>query len=279
MSADAGQRYALAALLAGLGTFVWATLQFSGLRLQQPNAEIRVALPIPIQIVLMAGDRYLAANWSSIRALVTETARMQEEEYRILAQVQQDGSWMNPAHEDNYYTAAAILPWNGELDAAQIILRRAATARPFDYQPAFFLAFNLMHYKGDVMAAAETLRAAATKLPDPDERLAMENLAAKWMDRSKDLAVAIGVVDAMAKQARRPDFRKYLETRSKRLRSLKQLREAAAEYVMKHGHPPSKLSQLVEAGMIDRIPADPFGFGFGIDSSGNVVLLNTVVRP
>jgi hypothetical protein len=103
----------------------------------------------------------------------------------ILGQVQKDASWLNPAHEDNYYIATAILPWEGQVDPTQVILRRATLARFFDYQPPFYYAFNQVHFKGDAFGASEWLRQAAEKLPDPEERVTLADFAARWLDRTR----------------------------------------------------------------------------------------------
>lgn len=259
-----------------LGGLIFATAQnqIGRVKRNQVNAEISVTLPLFIQVVLAGGDRYLAASWAAIRALVTETARMTRDEYRVLAEVQQDASWLNPAHEDNYYIAAAILPWEGQLDPAQVILRRASLARSYDYQPPFYYAFNLLHFKADGLAAAEWLRQAAPKLPNPDERLILENLAARWLDRTEDLDLAARIVDAMAAQTKRKDFADYLHMRSQRLRDLALLRRTAVDYANRHGAPPGDLSDLVQSGLLQKLPADPLGFGFGLDSKGVPILFN-----
>lgn len=246
---------------------------------QSVTLELQVALPLFVQVFMTAGDRYLAANLAAIRALVVTTDKMRPEDYRILAKVQQDASWLNPAHEDNYYTAAAILPWNGELDAAQTILARASQARYFDYQPAFYYAFHLLHFKADAAGASAWMRAAAEKLPNDDERLIMQNLAARWMDRAQDLDLAIRIVEAMAEQARRKDFRAYLEQRVTRLRALKALRAAAERYRERFDRPLVKLDDLVDAGLLKAIPPDPFGFGFELNKQGQLVLRTSPPQP
>lgn len=252
--------------------FVGAAERLKSVPRQSVALELQVALPLFVQVLMTAGDRHLAANLATIRALVVATDRMRPEDYRILAKVQEDASWLNPAHEDNYYIATAILPWNGEFDAAQTILARAAKARYFDYQPAFYYAFHLLQFKGDAVGASAWLREAAEKLPDDDERLIMQNLAARWMDRAQDIDLAIRVVEAMARQAKRKDFRAYLEQRVARLRALGQLRAAAEDYRRRFGRPLVKLANLVEAGLVTAIPADPFGFGFDLDPRGQIVL-------
>lgn len=261
-----------AALLTGGLVFAAAVMQFRGVQKPQVVPEIQVALPLFVQVGMAAGDRYLAANGASIRALVTSTMRMGPDEYALLARLQEDASWLNPAHEDNYYTAAAILPWNGQLDAAQNILKRATHARPHDYQPAFFYAFHLLYFGQDPVAAGDWLRRAAERLPDSDEKLAMQNYAARWIERDKDLDNAIAVVTAMARQARREDFRQYLELRVTRMQNLKLLREKAAIFAQRKGQPLRRLDELLAAHLLAEIPADPFGFGYDVSGDGKVTL-------
>ena len=257
-------------LLLLLGTLLFVSASFSLRQQKRINAspEIQVALPLFVQVFMAGGDRFLAANLGAIRALITETAKMHPDEYKILGKVQVDASWLNPAHEDNYYIAAAILPWSGQLDAAQTVLRRASLARTFDYQPAFYYAFNLLQFKDDAAGAAEWLRTAASKLPDDDERLVMENFAARWLDKADDLGLAIAVVESMAKQAKRKDFRNYLLQRAQRLRDLLALRQAAEAFRLQTGQPVQTLDQLVGAGLMAKLPVDPFGIGYALDAGG-----------
>lgn len=266
-----GWWHGLVILALALG-FVATAERLKSVPRQAVSLELQVALPLFVQVFMTAGDRYLAANLAAIRALVVETGKMRPEDYRILGKVQEDASWLNPAHEDNYYIATAILPWNGELDAAQSILARASRARPFDYQPAFFFAFHLLQFKDDPVGASAWLREAAEKLPSEEERLIMQNFAARWIDRAQDVDLAIRVVEAMARQAKRKDFRAYLEQRVLRLRSLKQLRAAADDFRGRFGRAPARLQELVDAGLVAAIPADPFGFGFDLDAGGRVIL-------
>jgi hypothetical protein len=278
MTANPGMVKWLVALLLAM-SFVATSERLKSVPRQSVDLELQVTLPLFVQVFMTAGDRFLAANLASIRALVVTTEKMRPEDYRILAKIQEDASWLNPAHEDNYYIATAILPWNGELDTAQTILARASKARPFDYQPAFYYAFHQLHFKGDAVGASAWLREAAEKLPNEEEKLIMQNFAARWIDRAGDVDLAIRVVEAMAKQARRKDFRAYLELRVTRLKSLRELRAAAASYGQRFGLQPLKLQDLVDSGLVTAIPADPFGFGFDFDKQGRIILRSTPPRP
>ena len=261
----------LAALLAAT-VFVATTERLKSAPRQTVTMEMQVALPLFVQVFMALGDRNLAANIAAIRALVADPAKMRPQQFQILGKVQEDVSWLNPAHEDNYYIAFAILGQYGELDAAQTILARATRARFFDYQPAFFYAFNQWYYKHDVVGASAWMREAAEKLSDPDQRLTMQNTAARWLDKAQDLGLAIRVVEAMAREAKRKDFRAYLEQRVVRLRMLQGLRAAAATFRERFGRVPLKLDELVTSGILPALPQDPFGFGFEFDKQGEVAL-------
>lgn len=239
---------------------------------QNVSIEMQVAMPPLAQVFLASGDRYLAANFAAIRALVVTTELMRPEDYVVLARVQSDASWLNPAHEDNYYIATAILPWNDQLAATQTILRRATLARPKDYQPAFYYGFHLIHFLGDAEGASAWVREAAEKLPREDERLIMQNFAARWMDKAKDIDLAIRVVEAMAKQSKRADFRAYLEARAKRLRTLQELRAALDTFKARNHRPPLDLKELIAANILKTPPVDPLGLGFDYDGEGKIEL-------
>lgn len=242
---------------------------------QNVHMEMRVALPLFVQVVMSMGDRYLAANLAAIRTVVADTMKMKPDEFAIQAKLQEDVAWLNPGHEDNYYVAAAILPWVGEVDAAQNVLARASHARRYDYQPAFYYGFNQLHFRGDAAGASAWLREAAEHLPEGNNRIQMQNLAAIWLDKTQDIDLAIRVVEAMAEQAKRRDFKHYLELRAQRLRGLKELRSAARLYRERYAKSPATLQDLVTSGTIPALPADPFGFGYDFDKQGEIVLRNS----
>lgn len=240
--------------------------------------EMQVALPRFVQVGLAGGDRYLAANIDGFRALVASTEHMQAENFKIQGRVQQDVAWLNPAHEDNYYIAAAILPWYGEVDAAQDVLLRAIDARPFDWQPIFYYAFNLYYFKKDPASAAQWLLKASPRATDQNDRFAIENVAARWFEKGYEPRVAIGVVESMANQSHEGGFKRYLKTRVERLRILETLQEAAVQFKSRTGQPLHDLQELVNAGLIHALPVDPFGFGYVVDKDGQPVLLNAPLR-
>jgi hypothetical protein len=233
--------------------------------------EFSVRLPVPAQVLMSVGDRYLAANLNGFRVLVAETARMRAEDYALQAGLQKDISRLNPAHEDNYYIAAAILPWGGQLETAQYVLKRAADARPFDWTPLFYYGFHLYHFYRNPAAGAEALLAGVSRAQDPQDQWALQNVAALWIERGYRLDEAAGRVEAMANAAPPGGFRKYLAIRAARLRVLDRLRNLATEFELQNGRKLASLDELVAGGLLDGIPVDPLRIGFALDTSGQPV--------
>lgn len=247
----------------------WGAVQkLSGVERTQSPAELLVSLPKSAQVLLAGGDRHLAANLSGFRVLVAATARMRQDDYAVQARLQQDISWFNPAHEDNYYIAANILPWNGHLDAAQKVLRRAVVARTNDWQPAFYLGFHYYHFLKDPAEGARWLMIGAPRATSQQDGWSLDSLAAQWLEKGYKTATAAGMVDAMAENAPVGAFRNYLKDRARRLHDLARLREQAAIYRERVGKPPATLDDLLTAGLINRIPEDPLGEGFSLDGEG-----------
>lgn len=234
------------------------------------DSRLSVAMPLPAQIVLAGGDRYLAANFGVLRAIMVGVDRLPAETIRALALIQTDASVLNPAHEDNYYTAAAILPWEGQVASAQAILKRAIDARPHDIYPPFYYGFNQIHFLGDARGASDVARAAGQRMVDPAMTQMFTVLAVKWLQQDDDLQYSIDSISAMASQTRDKALRQYLADRAKRIEGLVILRQAAKRFFTKYGQPPSRLDDLVSSGELAAIPADPLQAGYSI-SNGEVV--------
>ena len=230
--------------------------------------ELLVSLPRFAQVLLAGGDKHLAANLSGFRVLVAATARMRDEDYAVQARLQEDIAWLNPAHEDNYYVAAAFLPWNGHLDSAQYVLRRAEASRRNDWQPDFYLGFHYYHFLKDPVEGARWLLAGVPRAKEQSDQWALQSLATSWLEQGYSPSKAAGMVGAMAASAPSGAFRSYLQMRAERLEALGRLQQLAEIYSKRQGHRLGKIEDLMVAGLIVAIPVDPLGEGFSVDAEG-----------
>lgn len=253
----------------------WGAFAYSGLRLHdyqrldQRLEVLRVRLPLLVQLLYSGGDPYLAANLNVFRSVVVDTGVTERETYRIQGQLQMDAARLNPLHEDNYYLAAAILPWNGQVEASQNVLLPAANARKWDMWPAFYYAFNAMYFERDMTKAGHWAEVAAQR--HPRNAPALRSMAAAWYERQNDSAVALDVLRNMYAQSRDKDFRQLLGWRIARLEGLLALRAALAEYRKQHqGELPASWEQLIGYGGLKVFPEDPLGAGYTLDASGEL---------
>lgn len=266
------------ALFVAIAIYAAAIWSAWGRRPPSTAPELAARLPLAAQVLLAGGDRHLAANMLGIRVLVADTFRMKPDEFLVQAQLQKDISWLNPAHEDNYYVAAAILSEPYLIPAAQQILRRAADARPHDWTPLFYYAFNLYQFDKNPAAAAQALLEGAARATDVGDQWGLQDLAARWIERGYRTNEAVRIVGNMADSAPPGGFKRYMKVRVERLRSLDALKQAASVFAEQKGRPLATLDELVDARLIDNLPADPLGVGFAVDASGEPVFRDRLKR-
>lgn len=236
-----------------------------------PGPELVTTLPLSAQVLFAGGDRHLAANLSGFRVLVAETQYMRAEDYAVQARLQDELSWLNPGHEDNYYIAAAILPWAGEVEATQRILERAARKRTFDWLPLFYYGFGRYYFYKDPAGGSQALSAAIPRAQDAQDATSLRVLAMAWAEKGYSTGTAAGVVSAMAATAPKGALRNYLQRRADRLQALTSLRDAAQTYEQRYGRRPGSLNDLVTSGILPALPVDPFNQGYELDAQGQPV--------
>lgn len=269
--------FGVALLVAALAFHLATRLSLSAPR-ERVFEEMHVALPPVAQLLMTGGDPYLAAHLSALRALVSSPNDMTADQFRVLGVVQRDAARFNPLHFDNYFIAAAVLPWFGEVEAGREVLRRAAEARTFDSLASFHYAFLLYHFDKDPIAGAAWLEKAAERSSSEEERLMFVQMASSWLAKASDLDQSIAMIRGFARQTAYPRFRDFLNRRADRLELLRGLRQAADMYRQRASEPLASLDQLVISGILPELPTDPFRRGFALDDKGTVVFAETLKR-
>ena len=259
------------ALFLALALVFWASTRHAfTLKAPEQNNEMKYVLPPVAQLMMSGGDHHLAANLASIRALVSNTMEMTPDQFAVQAQVQRDAALFNPRNEDNLHIAAAMLPWNGQLEAARDIIARATAARTMDPYPAFHYAFLYYYFDKDPAEGAHWLRVASDRATSEEDRLVFQEMAAAWYARSADLQSSVQYIRAMSRQSQYPAFRAYLEKRARRLEILRDLRAAARRHAESTGRMAANFDDMVNSGALAELPADPFKIGYRIDPQGLV---------
>jgi hypothetical protein len=249
------------------------TLSLRGLdrKINAWDPELSLILPPPIATLMTAGDPYLAANLQVIRGLVVSTKLDTPEQKALFAQLMVNANRLNPAHEDGYYVAQAILPWNGWIEENQEIQSASADARPWDWLPVFFQAFNRYYFLMEPGPASTILQRAAERA-SPGNREALLANAARWKALGSDPKEALRVIRAMLASNPSKPLQQELRARAMQIHGLIELRKAAEAYRQRKGESPSRLSELEGHGGLNSLPRDPFGEGYVLNREGVVVI-------
>lgn len=224
--------------------------------------EGQVVIPAPVQLLVFAGDRYLAANVEAIRA-VTITLDNQTDHQRAIYRLRSHRTVtrLNPCHEDNYFFGNATLTWGGMEKAGNDLLRQAMECRFWDFIPAFYYGFNEYFFYHDIDKAYEALQIAAQRADKnraPLRKLAIM-IKAESMD---DETLAVNYLRHELENARDSRLKKMLSKRLTRLQGLITLRQAQREYQQATGKPLQKPGRLIEKGYLSEFPRDPLGLGY-----------------
>lgn len=247
--------------------FVWTVQWDKSHAKPRITEEMSVAMPAVLQLGFALGDRFLAANAGVFRSQTVGTHDLKKDTYHALAKVQLSSAQLNPRHEDNYYTAAAILSWTDQLDIAQQILTYATDARFNDALPPFFRGFNKYHFLHDLRGAGKDLLIAADRSGGGNAS-GLRGIAAHWIERGYEPIEARRIILAMASNSNNPHLTARLNARAARLEGLIALQDAANKYTQKTGEELTDLNTLVRIKLIDVIPVDPMGIGYVLDDKG-----------
>lgn len=224
--------------------------------------EGQIVIAAPIQLLIFAGDRYLAANLEAMRSATITLDDSNDREraiYRLRSH--QVVAQLNPCHEDNYYLGNAVLTWGGMENAGNDLLRRATECRFWDEYPPFFLGFNQYFFFRNIEKAQNALENAARR--STNNAAAFRKLAIMIKsEEMNDEQIAINYLGNELQATDDPKLRKMLEKRLTRLEGLLILRKAQDKYQKKTGQALKHPEQLITRGILHDFPRDPLNLGY-----------------
>ena len=251
----------LTASLLAIGLFQLAT-QF---RLAPANrntvqSDSEVVISAPIQVLMYAGDRFLAANLEAMRvAAMGPSSEKKLAAYRLRAH--QLVAQLNPCHEDNLYLSNAMLSWGGSVDEGNTILQAATDCRYWDEIPPFLLGFNRYFFYRDMDGAQKAIDIAAAR--SKDNKASLQRLSIVIASKKlNDATMAANYLRNQRDQATDPRLVKMLDKRLKRLEGLIILRDAQSRYEKKYAKPLIQPDDLLTSGILDEPPQDPMRIGY-----------------
>lgn len=175
---------------------------------------------------------------------------------------------LDPYFWDAYIFSDMILSWEFErYREANLLLEKARKHRVDDYKPPYFLGFNHFYFLKDNKKGADYL-VEASQLPGCP--LFVAKLASRLYATEHNYESAIVFLKKVLETTLNQGVRQQLILRINTLALLDELQNKIDAYAVRYGQQPVRLEQLIEKGMIESLPKDPYGGEFYIQKDGRV---------
>jgi len=175
---------------------------------------------------------------------------------------------LDPRHGYAYQVAGVMLGSVGRVSESNAILEKGMRRLPERYILPYLRAFNAFYYAGDWEAAGRFAEVAARARGAP-QHVRESALAFYVKGRRADAAVTFLL--HLREQAQDDESRKALDEQIRRARyeqAAGAIDEALGAYRQRRGVGPVLLGQLVEAGILPRLPDDPYGGAWRLGEDG-----------
>ena len=183
---------------------------------------------------------------------------------------------LDPWFWDAYLLADMLLTWDfGKIDMANKLLFKAKEYRTTDFKVPYHIGFNYFYFLKDNMNGAKYMMEAA-RLPGSPAYL--PGLAARLSVYQNQYGPAILFLGETLKKTQNPSLAKQIEIRLKTLIILDNLEKAVQEFKGIYGFFPFKIAELVDRGLIKKIPQDPYGGEFTILKNGRVFTTSNMIH-
>ena len=267
---------ALAVLLGILVTAqVWLSAELGAVRGAMAE-QTELAPPLPAAALKLLSLEYdnLVADLIFSRTLsfhggkLHRNERSTPETWRIIVDRLGAASELDPRFVDPYYFAQSALTWEAGMPAeANRLLDRGMRARSDDWEIPFFMGFNAFYFLHDNASGSSYLMEASRR---PGSPRWIGLLAARLGSKSGATETAVVFLEQLAARTEDEATRAEIIKRAEAMRGILTIERAVGRYYAGFGTMPTDLQALMDKGILDRLPGDPYGGRFYLNASGKV---------
>ena len=185
---------------------------------------------------------------------------------------------LDPSFAQTFLLAQGWLPWTpaNMVKETQEILETAGKHRPWDWQPPRSKGFNAYYFLNQPGEAGKHFLEAAQR---PNAPAFLPILGARLAQKGGETATAIVIMKSMLaeKNSEEPGYADMLD-RLNALQGVLVIEEGIKKYQQTLGHPPASLSQLIDAGILTELPANPYKVDYCMDAAGLIYFDNVDCR-
>jgi tetratricopeptide (TPR) repeat protein len=256
-----------------IGLLAWLQLDFTSLRGEKQEPLRFPTYPPSVALEMMSlGNRELVSTLIFYNAQFyfgeKYAWRHEAPEYQRLFAALDKATELDPRNMDCYYFAQGLFSdITPAIPVLNRLLEKGMRYRKQDWYLPFFISANYYFQLQDPIKAAEYLQQAAELNPN---NTLFASLSARMLYQGNQTKAAITYLEAFIKETRNPAVRQKLLVRLRALTAIHFLENGVATFREKKGRPPLSLDEVVTAGLISKIPADPYGGTFFLDKTGKV---------
>ncbi|MGE0470149.1 MAG: hypothetical protein AB7L09_19760 [Nitrospira sp.] len=225
----------------------------------------------------LLGYHHLGADVLWLRLLqVVGKKENTADEYEWLYHALDVVTTLDPQYAYAYYVGGVVLNnYANRVDLSNRLLEKGHRENPGEWNLPFLLGHNHYFVLGDAPKGADYIARAARTSGAPDF---LPGLATRMHAEAGNPEVALQFLEALWRE--NPDLvvREKLETRAKEVmieRDLRMLEQAIVHYEKKYQAYPKTLTELVSAGYLPRIPEEPFGGSYELNTRTGQVTSST----
>ncbi|MDP1769948.1 MAG: hypothetical protein Q8L74_14245 [Nitrospirota bacterium] len=225
----------------------------------------------------LLGYHHLGADFLWLSLLqVAGNKRNSADEYEWMYHALDVITTLDPQYAYAYYVGGNIL---GDLanrpDLGNRLLGKGADANPEVWYIPFLIGYNHYFLLGDPAKGAEYIMQAASL---PGRPAYLPGLATRMAAEAGSPETALAFLEARLLETQDPQTRESLASRAKEViieRDLRILEHAVDIYWTKHYSFPVRLTDLVTAGILPMLPAEPFGGDYRVEPTTGAISSST----
>lgn len=246
-------------------------------QMRERPVEVKLGyVPAARVVKLVAGDqKTLLAELNILRVLFYYGALVEKwrdnvvirPEYYNMFKTLESAIILDPYNMDAYYFAQAAFTWEiGRARDVNRLLDYGMRHRTWDWSLPFYAGFNAAYFLKDYPAAASYMERAAEITGDS----LFTKLAARYHYEAGAGELGVAFLDTMIAQATEPRLKHVYQLRKEALLAVEAIEEAIEKFRANLGRDPQQLEELTARGILDDLPADPYGGTFYLDEQGKV---------
>jgi len=175
---------------------------------------------------------------------------------------------LDPGLIQSYFFAGIVIARNKySIEKGIEFLKKGLRLNPSRWQIPYWIGFDY-YQSGGYLKAIEYYKKAAG-LPGAPKFLKSVQAMLYYKAGRADLGAVY--LKGLSRSVRDKKQMEWIKTKLKWLKNIVVLERKVKEFKAQYGVPPSNLNNLVEKGLINHIPRDPFGGGYYLDKKSGKV--------